>query len=816
MSETIANSIAVIIPEATINLVTNPSAEVNVTGYAAAAGSAIARDTTQRRYGVASIKCTPTANTADGVYWPLTLVAATQYTFSLEFLGAAGVPYRIYGYDQTAAAILGTPITFTGDGEWHRYEVTFTTGANTSHRLFAVKNNDASVEPFYTDAWQVETKDHATTYCDGDQDGCVWTGGRHNSTSTRSAQARSGGRVFDLTDYNIAITEIGGVGMHPRTHNVQQRAARPGATLQSIKDQPRTIQLTGVTDTNAESDMYAALASLEAAFSHHKYAPLQPARIRYTRVDRTIELDVYYDAGLDGRFIEHTYNRFVMRLIAYDDPCWREVGNDAAAIDVNDVLTYSGILARVNGRWSALGPQSGGTITLVSDFAIARDGTIYIAGNFTNWNGIANADHIVAYNPATGVYSALGTGANAAIEGLAIGPDDRLYAVGSFTSIGGTAANRIAVWDGAAWAALGTGLSAIGRDAAFAPDGKLYVAGDFATANGVTVNGITYWNGTTFVALGATPGVQIGTAVYEVEVNQATGLVWIGGTFTTAGGAAAELLATWNGSAWAAPSSNTVGASVQGLMIASDGYVYATGDFTTIGDIAGINGAARYNGTSWEPFGENLIPGGSGMFNVAEGPDGTIWATGLGLDLLTPVNAGVVRFNGYTHILVDALPAWSGSSAMFSVTIDQLNGNVYLGPSSPATVVTAQISGVSTIANEGTAPAYPRFEIKRSGGTTANLVYLKNITTGDELFFDIDILDGETIIIDLSRNDKKIESDFRGVGFASYLPGSKTSNFRLLPGVNEIAALVLQTGSPTMTANILWQNRFDSIVGAMT
>lgn len=807
----IENSIAVIIPELTTNLVTNPSAEINATGYAAAAGSAVSRDTSVRRYGLASIKCIPTSNTADGKYWPITLVAATEYTFSVDVLGAAGIPYRIYIYDQTAGVILGTPTEFTGDGNFHRHEVTATTGGNTSHRLFVVKNNNAGLDPFWTDGWQCEAKGYATTYCDGSQQGCAWNGGVDNSTSTRAAGSRAGGRVIDLTAYNVAITEPRGMGMHPRQHNVQSRATRPGATLQSIKDQPRVIQLTGVSDTDSEADMYATLASLEAALSHHYYAPLQPVRLRYTRVERIIEIDAYYDAGLEGNFIDHTYNRFVIRLIAYDDPCWREVGNDAVSIDVNDTLTFSGLVALIDGRWTNLGPQSGGTITTINDFAIGLDGTLYIAGNFTNWNGIADADHIVAYNPNTGVYSALGTTTNGQVIALAIGPDGRLYATGAFTTIGGTAANRIAVWDGSAWSAFGTGLSASGRSIAFGPTGLMYVGGDFVTANAVTVNSITYWNGTTFVAMGGTPGVGgAGLSVIRVAVNQSTGLVWIVGIFTTAGGAAAELIATWNGSAWAAPSSNTVGVGIQGLVLGSDGYVYVGGDFTTIGDIAGITGIARYNGTQWESLGASA----TGILDMAQGPDGMIWIVGVGLTTVTPIDSGGARFNGYSFLPLDIRPAYSGASGFGQIHIDQITGNVYIRTAGPVDG-TAQISGVTEVTNQGTAPAYPKFVIKRSGGTAANLVYIKSLTTGDELFFDIDILDGETITLDLSRNDKKISSDFRGVGFSTYLPGSKSSSFRLLPGVNEIACLVLQTGSPTITASMQWQNRFDSVAGAV-
>src|SRR5687768_1054745 len=81
---------SVVIPEATTNLVTNPSVETATTGWTAVGGS-IARSTTQQRRGVYSLAVTPTSGTTDGVYFgTVSLTSGTTYTASVDVYGAPG------------------------------------------------------------------------------------------------------------------------------------------------------------------------------------------------------------------------------------------------------------------------------------------------------------------------------------------------------------------------------------------------------------------------------------------------------------------------------------------------------------------------------------------------------------------------------------------------------------------------------------------------------------------------------------------------------------------------------------------------------
>jgi hypothetical protein len=77
-------------------------------------------------------------------------------------------------------------------------------------------------------------------------------------------------------------------------------------------------------------------------------------------------------------------------------------------------------------------------------YAIAISGTdVYVSGNFTNADGIANADYIAKWDGS--VWSALGEGLNARCNSIALYGDD-VYCGGTFTTAGGRASLGIAAF----------------------------------------------------------------------------------------------------------------------------------------------------------------------------------------------------------------------------------------------------------------------------------------------------------------------------------------------------------------------------------
>ncbi len=82
--------------------------------------------------------------------------------------------------------------------------------------------------------------------------------------------------------------------------------------------------------------------------------------------------------------------------------------------------------------------------------------------------------------------------------------------------------------------------------------------------------------------------------VYALAVD-ASGNLYAGGNFTTAGGVAANHIAKWNGTSWSALGSG-MNSTVYALAVDASGNLYAGGDFTTAGGVTATilpNGTAR-------------------------------------------------------------------------------------------------------------------------------------------------------------------------------------------------------------------------------
>ncbi len=94
----------------------------------------------------------------------------------------------------------------------------------------------------------------------------------------------------------------------------------------------------------------------------------------------------------------------------------------------------------------------------------------------------------------------LGTGFNFRVRSVAVQPDGKIVAAGSFTTVNGTAVNRIArlnadgTLDADFAANIGTGLDGAGRSVTLQSDGKIIVAGAFTSVNGTAINHIARFN----------------------------------------------------------------------------------------------------------------------------------------------------------------------------------------------------------------------------------------------------------------------------------------------------------------------------------
>ena len=93
---------SIIIPEATQNLIINPSAEIASTGYLNDL-STITRVLTYSKRGAASIQVAPNANVAAGVYREISLTSGVTYTFSADVLDIVGQTFNMFFFDGVSA-----------------------------------------------------------------------------------------------------------------------------------------------------------------------------------------------------------------------------------------------------------------------------------------------------------------------------------------------------------------------------------------------------------------------------------------------------------------------------------------------------------------------------------------------------------------------------------------------------------------------------------------------------------------------------------------------------------------------------------------
>jgi len=291
-------------------------------------------------------------------------------------------------------------------------------------------------------------------------------------------------------------------------------------------------------------------------------------------------------------------------------------------------------LARWNGiAWSTFGSGINSTniyVTLVYAVTVDYRGNLYVGGSFTGV-GNTSANNIAEWNGTAWTPLGAGISGSSGGEVVALTTDaaGNVYAGGTFTDAGGITANNIAEWNGNNWSALGSGTGGSYPDVyGLITDGagNLYVGGTFTTAGGVTVNGLAKWNGSTWSALGTGVSGPLGSPYVQGMVFDRAGNLYVGGTFTAAGGVAATNIAEWNGSSWSALGSGLGGLTtfVSTLAVDAANHLYAGGSFTNAGGILASN-LAEWDGTSWTAM-------GSGMNNwvdsLAVDPAGNLYAGG--------------------------------------------------------------------------------------------------------------------------------------------------------------------------------------------
>lgn len=230
----------------------------------------------------------------------------------------------------------------------------------------------------------------------------------------------------------------------------------------------------------------------------------------------------------------------------------------------------------------------------------APSGDLYIGGNFWEANDVA-AKGVARWDGHR--FWPLGDGVDGDVRALLVVGDD-LYVAGDFTTAGGAIVKGIARWDGTQWHALGSGLATdYGDGSAYAlayHDGKLYVGGSFTKAGGVAARGLAAWDGANWsgVSDGLTDYTYSAGTVYALTV--ADGDLYVGGIFDQAGTVMTNSVArldlgdgTWHALGSGVGTTETTRGTVRTIAV-DGGTVYVGGQFSWAGGQQAKN-VARYD-----------------------------------------------------------------------------------------------------------------------------------------------------------------------------------------------------------------------------
>ena len=182
------------------------------------------------------------------------------------------------------------------------------------------------------------------------------------------------------------------------------------------------------------------------------------------------------------------------------------------------------------------------------------------------------------------------TGTSNIINTLATDGNGNIFAGGSFTAV---TAYNVAKWDGSAWTAVGSGLTGTSSvvNKLLYKNGILYAGGTFTSAGGVTLCNIAKWDGSTWTPVGS--GVGANGMVRDMVAHPSDGSISIGGDFTSVDGLSSPYVAKWTGSAWTAYTG--LDGSAYAVGYNGDGsYLYAGGNMWNVG-----HGLTRTAGTAF-------------------------------------------------------------------------------------------------------------------------------------------------------------------------------------------------------------------------
>lgn len=328
--------------------------------------------------------------------------------------------------------------------------------------------------------------------------------------------------------------------------------------------------------------------------------------------------------------------RLVNNIARWDGAEWWPLGEGVTgAVDTSPVLTLAvmpngdlvagGNLVSAGGRpvnglakwngstWSALAAGlEGGAVNAMAVIPDSQGGAQLLAGGTFTTSGGRAMTRLALWDGST--WYALGAGADLEVRSLVALSQRRVAVGGFFYHIDRIAFDEIAIGDIAEppfppvgiarWSGVGDGLNAPPEAIAVLQDGSVLVGGSFTSAGGVRMGPIARWNGPGLAGRHWSPeNVPISSATIHAMTVLPNGDLVIGGRFRLNGTSCLDI-AKRSGGVWT-PLGIGLNSDVRCICADADGALVVGGSFTT-GDGVAASRVARWDGQSWRGLGAGV------------------------------------------------------------------------------------------------------------------------------------------------------------------------------------------------------------------
>jgi hypothetical protein len=299
-------------------------------------------------------------------------------------------------------------------------------------------------------------------------------------------------------------------------------------------------------------------------------------------------------------------------------------------------LSFASLAAQCPNAWAPLGVAPGTDAPVSASTLWDPDGPgparahVVVAGSFTAI-GTMTAPQFAMQDPATGVWSALGSPVDGTVLSLAVGAQGSLLAGGRFAPTGSSQPWCLARLSGATWINESPGLGTT-ECLLQVPNGDLIAGGQFRLVGSTVDDHILRWNGTNWSRLGLGVGGPV-TALARLANGDL-----VAGWKSMAMGVPMAQISRWDGNAWTLIASHAQYSEVLAMVELPGGRLIAGGNFP-FGSPLQMHAVLEWNGTTWSPL---LASNGEEARALAVMPDGSLLAGGSEY----PNGAWVARWNG--------------------------------------------------------------------------------------------------------------------------------------------------------------------------